>query len=263
MKKKIWLMGGFGNVLFQILLYNIISKRHKNIILVDNLTKKNFFTELLNWSIWQPIYLQLVKKEQVISVRNFDAFFTLVMAEISKNFNVSFDFVTFYSKKNQINQKIPNNIFGYFQDKEYLLENKEEILGLGNNLNKLYSESKKHNIVVHYRKGNKEFSNKFFYYYQEIKKLLANEVDEILVVSESYENAVLFFNDIPNINVISSENAIDDFKHLISTKKLYCAPSTFSWWAAHSLDEKSEIIMPKYYDDLLGVYVRTNKLSII
>ena len=263
MKKKIWLMGGFGNVLFQILSYNIISKRHKNIILVDNLTKKNFFTELLNWSIWQPIYIDLVKKEKVIRVSDFYAFFALLMAEISKNFDVKFDFATFYTKKIQINQKFSNNIFGYFQDKDYLFENKQEILDLGKNLNKLYSKSKKHNIVVHYRKGSKEFSNKFLYYYQEIKKLLINEVDEILIVSESYSDAILFFNDIPNINIISSENALDDFKHLISTKKLYCAPSTFSWWAAHSLDEKSEIIMPKYYDDLLGVYSRSKKLSII
>ena len=30
--KKIWLMGGFGNVLFQILVFNIISKKNDQVL---------------------------------------------------------------------------------------------------------------------------------------------------------------------------------------------------------------------------------------
>ena len=40
-KKNIWLMGGFGNVLFQILAFNVISKNNNSIFFVDVLTKKH------------------------------------------------------------------------------------------------------------------------------------------------------------------------------------------------------------------------------
>jgi hypothetical protein len=68
---------------------------------------------------------------------------------------------------------------------------------------------------------------------------------------------------IQNINIISSNNALDDFKYLISCEKLYCAPSTFSWWAAHSLEPKSEVIMSKYIFNKIGYYNETSKLIII
>ena len=48
-----------------------------------------------------------------------------------------------------------------------------------------------------------------------------------------------------------------------SAKKIYCAPSTFSWWAAHSLDENSEIIIPNLFKEKLGIYIKSKKVTII
>ena len=47
----------------------------------------------------------------------------------------------------------------------------------GKKLNKLYAISNSHNTVVHYRKGDFEFSNKFANYYDEVKNLLRFEDD--------------------------------------------------------------------------------------
>jgi hypothetical protein len=261
--KKIWLMGGFGNVLFQILVYNVVRKNNSNVVLVDNLTKGNFYTKLLNWSIWQPLYTEIVNEKKVISASNISTFFVLLTVAASKILNIKFKLATFYSNRIQNTDLVSTNIFGYFQDKQFLNENKETLLDFGKKLNKLYAISNSHNTVVHYRKGDFEFSNKFSNYYDEVKNLLRFEDNQVLVVTENYEAAKLFFSDLDNIKIISSKNALDDFKFLISAKKLYCAPSTFSWWAAHCLDEKSDIIMAKYYKKLLGVYVKNESLKLI
>ena len=77
-------------------------------------------------------------------------------------------------------------------------------------------------------------------------------------------DAKRFFSEMNNkITITSSKSALDDFKILISAEKLYCAPSTFSWWALHSLSSESEIIIPKLLQDTIGIFVKSNKLKII
>jgi hypothetical protein len=261
--KKIWLMGGFGNVLFQILVYEILKKNNSNVVLIDNLTKENFYTKFLNWSIWQPIYKDIVNEKKILTVNSISTFFILSAVATSKILNIKFKLATFYQNKIKKNDIVSTNIFGYFQNKQFLKKNKEALSDFGKKLNKLFAKSNSYNTVVHYRRGSFKFSKKFSYYYDEVKNLLKHEDDQILVVTENYEAAKLFFNDFDKIKIISSENALDDFRYLISAKKLYCAPSTFSWWAAHCLNENSNIIMSKYYDELLGVYVKNQSLKLI
>ena len=100
-------------------------------------------------------------------------------------------------------------------------------------------------------------------YYNEIKKMLNEEVSPVLIVTDSLKDAKHFFSEMQNTYILSSKNALEDFKHLISTEKLYCAPSTFSWWAAHSLSPDSEVIIPKLFENNLGIFVKSKKLIII
>ena len=81
------------------------------------------------------------------------------------------------------------------------------------------------------------------------KNMLKKESSTILIVTDSLTCAKDFFSDLKNIEILSSINALEDFKYLLSTDKLYCAQSTFSWWAAHSLDENSEVIMPRFFTE--------------
>jgi hypothetical protein len=261
--KKIWLMGGFGNVLFQILAYNVISKTNVNVFYVTKLTEKNSITKYLKWTIHKPIYENLIDTNQIINVKSIPALFTILIAILSNKFKIESKISTVYNKNFQLKNPVSENIFGYFQEKEFLSENKKELLSLGEKLRTLYSSSTKTPIVVHYRKGDSDWVDKYPNYYNQIKKMLKKESLPIMIVSDSIEDANYFFKDVKNIKILSSNNAIDDFKYLVSADKLYCAPSTFSWWALHSLKKESEIVVPKFFDDYLGVYVNRKGLTVI
>jgi len=43
---------------------------------------------------------------------------------------------------------------------------------------------------------------------------------------------------------------------MVNASKLYCAPSTFSWWAAHSMAEGSHVFFPKILEKKLGIYMK-------
>jgi len=262
-KKNIWLMGGFGNVLFQILAFNVFSKNNNSIFFVNVLTKKNTITKFIGWTIHENLYNDLIDKKQIIEVSFLKSLFIIITSLISKKLNLKFKLSTFYSSSLKIDEKLCKNIFGYFQYNEFLKKNQDELLQFGNRLRLKYALKQKHPIVVHYRKGDSDWALKYSYYYDEIKKMLYEEVLPILIVTDNLKDAKHFFSEMQNTSILSSKNALEDFKYLISAEKLYCAPSTFSWWAAHSLDYKAEVIMPKFFENNLGIYVKTKKLIIV
>ena len=261
--KKIWLMGGFGNVLFQILLYEILSKTNKHVFYVNKLTKKNSFTKFLGWTIHEELYNDLIDSSQFKKVNWFNAIIILLVSLYSKKLKRKNQIATFYNENILLKNGDSRNLFGYFQEKEFLSKNKKELLSFGNRIRILYSGSKKHPIVVHYRKGDSNLALQFSYYYEKIKDLLKKKEESIIVVTDSLDDGRDFFKDLNCTQVVCSENAIEDFKILLSAKKIYCAPSTFSWWAAHCMDHKAEVIMPNFFENNLGIYVKAKKLTII
>jgi hypothetical protein len=260
--KKIWLMGGFGNVLFQILVFNVISKTNKNVYYVKKLTEKNLITKCLGWTIHQELYNDLIEEKDFYPKNLFNSIRIVIVSFLSKIFKKKFQIATFYNEYVQIEDNISNNVFGYFQDFKFLNKNKSELLILGEKLRNLYAY-KGNLCVVHYRRGDSEWAIKFSNYYLNVRDLLKNESRDILIVTDSLEEAKIFFSEVNNTKIISSKNALDDFKHLVSAKKLYCAPSTFSWWAAHSLEINSEIIMPSFFNEKLGIFVKNENLIIL
>lgn len=256
-------MGGFGNVLFQILVFKILSKKNKNISYVTKLTEKNFITKVLGWTIHQNSYADLIEDKHLNKLNNFKSLIIVFISFLSKKFKFKFKLATFYNPSIEIINNTPENLFGYFQDKSFLENHKNELLKLGYLLNLNYRNEQIKPIVVHYRKGDSNWAVSFAYYYDEIKKMLKKESSPILIVTDSVKGANTFFNDLNNIKIIRSENALDDFKYLVSTDKLYCAPSTFSWWAAHSLNEYSKIIMPKFLLVSLGFYLKCNQVKFV
>ena len=256
-------MGGFGNVLFQILAFNIISKTNKKVFYVKKLTEKNYITRFFGWTIHQRLYNDLIEEKQFNEINNFKLSIIVFIGFFSKKMNLKFKLATFYNSSIQIKNNTSNNVFGYFQDKTFLKKHKKELLELGSVLKLNYANKDKNPIVVHYRKGDSNWAINFSYYYDEIKNMLKKESLPILIVTDSLICAKDFFSGLKNIEILSSSNALEDFKYLLSADKLYCAPSTFSWWAAHSLDENSEIIMPKFFTENLGIYIKSKKLTII
>ena len=119
--------------------------------------------------------------------------------------------------------------------------------------------SNSENIVVHYRKGDSGWAVLYNNYYIKIKKLLKEESSKIIIVTDSKKEALDFFKELIDIDVVSSDNAIEDFKILLSAKKLYCAPSTFSWWASHSLSREAQVVFPSIFENTLGVYLNKKR----
>ena len=259
--KKIWLMGGLGNILFQILAHDILKKNnYKEVFFVNLLTKKNRLTKLLNWKIHQQLYSKIIKENQFIEVSTIDMFRILTVGFLSKLSNNYFSLSTFYQKNISFhNEKISENIFGYFQEKNFLNNHRIEIIAMGEKLNQMFYKISNNDIVVHYRGGDSAWSLLYNDYYIKVREILSEEVGNICVVTDSLKEANVFFGEFNNIQIVSSKNAIDDFVIMISTNnKLYCAPSTFSWWAAHSLSKSKHIIAPKFLDEHLGMYTIGN-----
>lgn len=251
-------MGGFGNVLFQILAYNIVlNKSKKKVFYVTKLTEKNSITKTIKWSIHQNLYNDLINENQKFKVSTCYSICAVLLGFLSKSTGFFFNFSTFYTNKKLFDSsKLPANIFGYFQEKEFLTSYQSELLALGEIIRNKYILERSYDIVVHYRRGDSGWAIMHSGYYESIKKLLKKEDKDIYIVTDSYKDADIFFAGVENVKIINSENAIDDFKIMVSAKKLYCAPSTFSWWAAHALDEESNVIIPSFLENDLGVYVK-------
>ena len=255
-------MGGFGNVMFQLLVYNKLKREKENVFLVNSLTKRNILTKLLGWTIHQTLYNDLVEQKTIINVNSMYCFFIVFIAFLSKKFRIKFRLATFYSEDLQLEKNLSKNIFGYFQNKKFLSSNIKNILIMGDKINKKYC-SKNDKTVIHFRMGDTDWGRRFYHYYEKVKNHVKNEEKPVLIVTDSYKEAITFFNNFKNIKIIKSRNALDDFKLLVSAQKLYCAPSTFSWWAAHSTSIETEIIMPKFFDENLGIYMKNKNIQLI
>lgn len=261
--KKIWLLGGFGNVLFQILAFNIISKTNNNVFFVKKLTENNIITKLLGLAVFQDIWNDLIDEKKYFHMSTFTSSIIIFTGFLSKKFNLKIKLATYHSSTLNFDKNISNNNFGYYQDKIFLKEYQKDLFDLGRLLNIKYGVYEKNPIVVHYRKGDSIWADKFSNYYEEIKNMLKNEISPIIIVTDSEKDAISFFSSVDNTRIMSSNNDLDDFKYLLSAKKLYCAPSTFSWWAAHSLDDNSEVIMPSFLNEELGIYVKNKNIVIL
>lgn len=211
----------------------------------------------------QTLYHDLIEEKQFNEINNFKSSIIVLISFLSKKMKLRFKSVTFYNSTIQIKKISSNHVFGYFQDKTFLKKRTKKLLELGGLLKLNYQIKEKKPIVVHYRKGDSEWATRFSSNYNNVKELLKKETKSILIVTDSIEHANFFFIDINNIEIICSKDALEDFKYLVLAKKLYCAPSTFSWWAAHSVGIKSEVIMPHFFKDTLGVYTNVKKISFL
>jgi hypothetical protein len=254
-------MGGFGNILFQILAYRVIQKHNFSVQYVDILTKRNIFTKLFRWTIHERLYNDFIDNKKINNKNIVKSCFIIINALISKKFGIKKEIATFYTNKMKFEPPFSKNNFGYFQNKEFLSQNKNELLNLGRDIRDKYRTNSS-NIVVHYRAGDSHWAVEHKEYYRRVKELIKKERDIVLIATDSPKDALNFFYNCSNIKLTDAKNAMDDFKYMINAKKLYCAPSTFSWWAAH-VGEKQEVVIPQFLVNKLGIYISENKVKAI
>lgn len=261
--KYLWIAGGFGNVLFQLLAQEALLKRGELVYIVPTLTQKNVFTKILKWKIHEELYRDIIDSNKMKKYGIIKSTIIVTLAYISRHLNIRFKFATFYDTFLTKNEEYAKNIFGYFQHPRFLSSNKESLLQLGKVLFNKYSLNDKYPIVVHYRRGDSVWAQKHANYYHEVRLLLKEEKENVLIVTDDLLACKDYFESIANCSFVSSKNAIDDFKYMLSAQKLICAPSTFSWWAAHSLPLDTRIIMPRFFEENLGIYLDIKRVKII
>jgi hypothetical protein len=259
--KNIWLMGGFGNILFQVLAYRILKKTDEPVKYISYLTERNIVTNFLGWKIHERTYLNFIDKEDITSSNTLSAIFYILMCKVSHNFTYFRNISNFYNNKNKFSEPFSDNIFGYFQHKEFLEENSEELLSLCRDVGNRFRFDKSYTIV-HFRCGDYRWTNEDAIYYSKVRDLIKEESNTVFIATDSPGQALNFFRECNNISLTEAKDSMTDFRYMVSAKKLYCGPSTFSWWAAHSLKNGSKVVMPRALKEQVGFFIDEDYVTI-
>lgn len=253
-------MGGIGNNLFQIFFGHILEKQGYYCIYINSLVKKNLITKLLGWKIHQDVYSFFLSHNQKTNYN----LFPLIFGLLSKKFNRSVIKAKYVKDISELNIEADSHYFGYFQDKFFLRSHQKDFLVFCKSINQLVlrNENKDSSeTVIHFRGGDSLWAKQNLSYYQSVKEIIKN-LAEVLIVTDDLFGAKQFFGKSKNLKFIKSSLPIDDFKILLTAKNLYCAPSTFSWWAAHCAND-ANIIAPEFLDETIGFYLPKKNLTLL
>ena len=256
---KIYLQGGFGNVLFQLVHYLALKNQGHNPVFIDTLTKQNLITKLLGWKIHDQIYLEVFKDLGVVVNKQSILKTALIMifGKISQRFKIPVCSIYFFSESFKDSYLTTSkHLFGYFQSKRYLESNQKEIQQIAKSLQKQYLSNKHRSpyIAVHYRYGDSVWAKEYEDYYTAVKQNIQQNKD-VIVLTDSENRAKEFFKDLKIRSLkVMSNTPILDFSYMLGAKELYCAPSAFSWWASHSMKKDSEVYSPKFLLNKLGFF---------
>lgn len=263
MSKIIWLQGGFGNVLFQLipalhLSYKFRGDKNNRVFISRFLTNESFMTIFLRWKIHEDEHESFLSKSKIqineIRVNKINAIKHIFLGFLSKKLNKPFLRHLYFNKNFHFNQIYSSNhYFGYFQDKLFLQNHEKELKKIFSELRIVYNNnSNKVECAVHFRYGDSVWARQNGEYYKTVKDRLKEKDCLITIVTDSKKEANLFFEELPNFKIIS-QTVEQDFSILLSAKILYTAPSTFSWWAGNA-SLSDEIYMPEYLQSKLGFF---------
>lgn len=213
----------------------------------------------MGWKIHDQIYQDVfkdlgvvVKKQPIIKTA-----LIMVLGKISQRLKTPVFSTYFFSdsfKERYLTTS--KHLFGYFQLKRYLKANQKEIQQIAKSLQKLHL-SNKHRapyVAVHYRHGDSVWAKEYEGYYTTVKQNIKQNID-VIVLTDSEERAKEFFKDLKvgSLKVMSNTPTLD-FSYMLGAKELYCAPSTFSWWAAQCMPNTKSVYLPHFLENKLGFY---------
>ena len=256
--KKIFLFGGVGNHLFKIAHAVELSKLDYKVTLIYLPNKFSFIWKLFGFTVQENwIDIKLIAKEANLSIKMIsilDIFFILKVFLLKKaGCDVLFDL-----KLDCYNKKTPKYILGYFQSKNHLdIKTLEYFAHLVAKQLKISNKLKERN-VIHFRAG--DFDEAAY-----IKK------DELNKIAGEYKDLIFTTNDRPTlvsycdflefkVNINNSNSALDDFKFMSSSTRLFLSFSTFSFWAGLICKLNGGTIIFPYKDKQLTVFYKNNDL---
>ena len=260
------MQGGFGNVLFQLVHYLSLINRGYSPVFIDTLTKENLITKLLGWKIHDQIYLDVFKEFGVVVHKQsvLKTAFIMVLAKISQRLKTPLCSIYFFSESFEDRYLTTGkHLFGYFQSRRYLESNQKEIQQIAKTLQRLYISNKHKDpyVAVHYRYGDSVWAEDHKDYYKAVKQNIQQNKD-VIVLTDSIDRAKEFFSDLSVGSLkVMSNTPILDFSYMLGAQELYCAPSTFSWWACHSMKKESEAYSPEFLFNKLGFFGESTEIN--
>ena len=248
MKKVIYLSGGFGNQLFQMLAAIHLSNFKNRVFIDTTLVDPGFVPEkLLRWKVHGNFVTEIFENQFEFGRRSiilvaYD--FTLLF--LSKIFMVRLlSHKYFHTQEYKINKDVKINM-GYFQNLEsYSSSEFKSYLGI---FEKLISTKKlEDRTVIHFRGGDSLWAQEYLLYYTKVFDIAQIDNIPITIVTDDELYCKKLLQDYDFEYSIVSNNALVDFEFLSSSKTIFTAPSTFSWWAAILMNDKKKIYMPKFF----------------
>lgn len=250
MKRIIYLSGGFGNQLFQIMAAAHLSSLNFNVFIDTSLVERNFITEkLLGWKIHGNFVEQNFAQNFRFGKRpQINVLYDLAILSLSNALNgrvFSHEFVR--TERNFIHPDA-KIIMGYFQNlRMYSSDQFERYLKLLETI--ISSKSLQNRTVIHFRWGDSDWAKKHSSYYSKVFEIAKNINKPVKIVTDDELNCKRFLQNYDLKYTIESNDVLSDFDFLANSKVIFTAPSTFSWWAAILRNNKKEIYMPKFFEE--------------
>ncbi len=239
----IYLIGGFGNNLFQICLGEHLKNNGYNISYCDYFRRKNIFTRKMGWSVHEDPFLDVILDGEISSRRpNYlEVFQIFVIFLLSRSGLFSLRNFKWRDRKLKLFKRI---LIGYWQEGEHL--NEVTFSAVKSKLEYFFSQSTKENetafseseIVVHYRGGDfpPEWRLSEDYYRLALGCL---DLKPVIITNDMDASKNLF----PDYSRIIKGDVAQDFRRLYYAKNLVMSNSTFCYWAA-ALGQSTRIVLP-------------------
>jgi hypothetical protein len=254
-KKIIYLMGGLGNVMFQLNYAHHLRAQGLWVEINHTLLNESFLTsKVFKWSNHGTFdILNSINLLDDFICHSRGAAFT-IPAAISKSIGRDFLSTCFYGIESPVTNEIKSrHLFGYFHMNNPINEifvekikfalsmrmKKSDFINFENILCKIGD-----NFVVHVRGGDYKIDPNFKPDLTYYKSALLGQKKCFIVTNDVDFSKNLFKNISIDYSFIETQNVIDDFIVLAMCRKKILANSTFSWWAAE-LGSSDSVILQK------------------
>lgn len=271
-QKTIYLMGGLGNVLFQLnYLYNLRSLgmlTKVNCTLLENsyLTKK-----LLRWTDHRT--LNILLELQLLSDIDleFDGYINIFAGALSKFLDRDVLSARYFGLTSpSINNISADHLFGYFHkhnsiNKQFIKKVRGEILRRIDFTEFSYVREALNIIgnsfVVHVRGGDYAYDASFAISNDYYRKALSGQ-EKCYILTNDIEFSKNLFSGIEiKYNFLNTKTALEDFIILALSKNKILANSTFSWWAAELGNLEGTIIQKDPFFDHINSWYPDSKVT--
>ena len=243
---KIFLFGGFGNLLFQINYCYYLREQYPN----RKINCSDFFIRYL---VRLTKCLRYTDHKSLVALENFNIKTTSSIYDIPSVIKLSLSkvFGKEWLKSKCFGRTLPSeddiqnlkNVFGYFQHNACVSEKFTKML-LDRINNPLFNHLERPAVAIHFRGGDipKNNDDKLISYYSSALK----NVRHATIVTDDVVRAKLFFVKFCPwliISISSGQTEVEDFVILSRAKYLVASNSTFCWWAAEIC--QGEVVQPK------------------